>query len=66
MAKTIFGIINDIHEEGVSVILVDRNLKYACTMAGRVYLMSKGSIGYTGTGKEVLENKEIQAKFLAV
>jgi hypothetical protein len=29
-------------------------------------VMSKGSIGFTGTGKEVLESKEIQAKFLAV
>jgi ABC-type branched-subunit amino acid transport system ATPase component len=35
-------------------------------MAERVYIMSKGSIGYTGTGKEVLESKEIQAKLLAV
>jgi branched-chain amino acid transport system ATP-binding protein len=66
MAKAIFGIITDIHKEGISVILVDRNLMYTCTMADRVYLMSKGRIGYTGLGKEVLESREIQAKFLAV
>ena len=66
MAKTIFGIIEDIHKEGLSVILVDRNLNYTCTMAQRVYIMSKGSIGFRGTGKEVLQSKEIQAKFLAV
>ncbi len=66
MAKTIFDIIEGIHKEGLSVILVDRNLTYTCTMAQRVYIMSKGSIGFTGTGKEVLQSKEIQAKFLAV
>ena len=66
MGKTIFGIIEEIHREGLAVVLVDRNLAYTCTMAQRVYVMSKGSIGFTGTGKEVLLNKEIQAKFLAV
>jgi branched-chain amino acid transport system ATP-binding protein len=66
MAKTIFEIIEEIHKEGLSVILVDRNLTYTCAMAQRVYIMSKGSIGFTGTGIEVLQSKEIQAKFLAV
>jgi branched-chain amino acid transport system ATP-binding protein len=66
MARTIFDIISEIHKEGISVILVDRNLPYACAMAERVYIMSKGNIGYTGTGKEVMESKEIQTKFLAV
>ena len=66
MAGVIFDIISEIHKEGISVILVDRNLLFTCKMAERVYIMSKGSIGYTGTGKDVLESKEIQAKFLAV
>ena len=66
MAETVFAMISEVHKEGISVILVDRNLAYTCTMAERVYIMVKGSIGYTGTGKEVLESKEIQAKFLAV
>ena len=66
MAKTIFSIIEDIHKEGLSVILVDRNLAYTCTMTQRVYIMSKGSIGFAGPGREVLQSKEIQAKFLAV
>ncbi|MGA2466103.1 MAG: ABC transporter ATP-binding protein, partial [Thermodesulfobacteriota bacterium] len=66
MAQTIFSIISEIHKEGVAVILVDRNLQYTCTMAQRVYIMAKGSIGYSGSGREVLEDKELQARFLAV
>lgn len=66
MAQAVFEIINQIHREGISVILVDRNLLYACRVAERVYIMAKGRIEYTGTGKEVLENKEIQVKFLTV
>ena len=66
MARTIFSIIEDIHKDGLSVILVDRNLAYTCTMAQRVYMMNKGRIGFEGTGEEVLRSPEIQAKFLAV
>ncbi|MEW6666128.1 MAG: ABC transporter ATP-binding protein [Thermodesulfobacteriota bacterium] len=66
MASTIFSIIVDIHKDGLSIILVDRNLTYTCTMAQRVYIMSKGRIGFEGTGEEVLGSREIQAKFLAV
>jgi len=66
MAGVIFDIITKMNMEGMSIVLVDRNLAYACNKAQRVYLMSKGTIGYTGAGKEVLENKQIQAKFLAV
>jgi branched-chain amino acid transport system ATP-binding protein len=66
MAETIFDIINTIHQEGASVILVDRNLPYACGVAEKVYIMSKGSIVHEGTGKGVLESKDIQAQFLAV
>ena len=66
IARIVFDIISEIHREGLTVVLVDQNLPYACTMADRVYIMSKGRIAYTGTGKEVMESKEIQAKFLAV
>lgn len=66
MAETIFDIISAVHKEGISIILVDRNLPYACGVAEKVYIMSKGSVGYTGTGREVLESEKIQAEFLAV
>ncbi len=66
MAKTIFEIIEEVHKDGLSIILVDRNLTYTCAMAQQVYIMSKGRIGFTGRGQEVLQSKEIQSEFLAV
>jgi branched-chain amino acid transport system ATP-binding protein len=66
MAQTIFDMISEVHREGMAVVLVDRNLQYTCTMAQRVYIMSKGAIGFSGSAKEVLEDKELQARFLAV
>jgi len=66
VADLIFGFIGEIQERGISVILVDRNLNHTCRMAQRAYIMVKGRIAYEGTGRETLENKEIQTRFLAV
>ena len=66
VAELIFDMIREIRLQGKSVILVDRNLTHTCGMAERVYIMVKGAIAFTGTGKEVLESKEIQHKYLAV
>jgi len=66
MAEAILDLIQKIHKEGIAVILVDRNLPFTCSIADRVYIMIKGTIGFTGTGSEVLGSEEIQAKYLAV
>ncbi len=66
VAELIFDMIREIRLQGISVILVDRSLMHTCVMAARVYIMVKGAIAFTGTGKEVLESKEIQHKYLAV
>jgi len=66
VVKLIFDTIKEIQIQGRSVILVDRSLTHTCGMAERVYIMVKGAIVFTGTGKEVLESKKIQHKYLAV
>jgi branched-chain amino acid transport system ATP-binding protein len=66
VAKVVFQFINEIHEQGIAVVLVDRNLGYTCRVARRAYIMVKGRIVYENTGSEILENKEIHARFLAV
>jgi branched-chain amino acid transport system ATP-binding protein len=66
VAELIFDMIREIRLQGISVILVDRSLMHTCVVAARVYIMVKGAIAFTGTGKEVLESKEIQHKYLAV
>jgi branched-chain amino acid transport system ATP-binding protein len=66
VADLIFRFIDEIHRQGIAVILVDRNLHYTCSMAQWAYIMVKGRVAYRGTGRETLENEEIQTRFLAV
>ena len=66
MAKEVSKVLAEIHKAGVSILLVEHNLKVALSLASRIYLMGKGHIGFAGTVEELKANPEIQAKYLEV
>jgi branched-chain amino acid transport system ATP-binding protein len=54
-------------EHGLTLLLVEQNYRIALKLAGRHYLMeSKGAIRGVATTRELLEDKEIIRKHLAV
>ena len=55
-----------INKEGVSVLLVEQNLRTALAVCSRVYVMEKGVICYQGTSAELRATPEIVHRFLGV
>ncbi len=66
MTKEVRDVLAEISEVGVSILLVEHNLKVAMSLADRVYLMGKAHLGYTGTIEELDANPEIRARYLEV
>jgi len=66
LVEVIFDLISEIKNSGVSIILVDQNLSLACSGASRAYIMTKGRIVHSGSGEEVLADRELQKKYFAV
>jgi branched-chain amino acid transport system ATP-binding protein len=65
LVKQIFAVIREINQgQNVTVFLVEQNAYHALRLAHRGYVMANGSIVMTGTGKELLANKEIRAAYL--
>lgn len=58
--------IRDIHQKGVSVILVEQKLAIALKVSTRVFVMGQGRIVYEGTPQEVAGNDQLLADWLAV
>lgn len=58
--------IQDIHEKGVSVILVEQKLAIALKVSTRMYIMGQGRIVYEGTPQEIIGNDQLLADWLAV
>lgn len=66
MVQEVRNVLAEIHKLGVSILLVEHNLKIALSLSQRVYLMGKGHIGYSGSVEELKNNPEIRAKYLEV
>jgi branched-chain amino acid transport system ATP-binding protein len=66
MVQEVRNVLAEINKAGVSILLVEHNLKVALSLAHRVYLMGKAHIGYNGTVEELKNNNEVRAKYLEV
>ncbi|HPC85003.1 MAG TPA: ABC transporter ATP-binding protein [Smithellaceae bacterium] len=64
MVQEVRNVLEEINKAGVSVLLVEHNLKVALSLANRVYLMSKACIGCQAGAQEVRDNHELRAKYL--
>ena len=66
MVQEVRDILRQINKAGVSILLVEHNLKVAMSLADRVYLMGKAHLGFTGTKQELEARPDIRAKYLEV
>ena len=66
MVKEVRDVLEQISKSGISILLVEHNLKVAMSLADRVYLMGKAHLGFTGTISELDANPDVRAKYLEV
>jgi len=66
MVQEVRNVLKEINKAGVSILLVEHNLKVALSLSSRVYLMGKAHIGYNGSVEELKNNNEVRAKYLEV
>ena len=62
--KDIFKIIQEINNQGMTILLIEQNANMALKIADIAYVLETGRITMTGTGKALLENPEIKAAYL--
>ena len=65
LVNQIFTSIKNINKEkGVTVFLVEQNAKKALELADRGYVLVNGNINLEGSGKDLLNNPDVQAAYL--
>ena len=58
--------LNVIKEQGITTIIVEQNAVRALELADRSVILDTGSVVFDGTAKEVLDNEELRAEYLAI
>ncbi|MGA2526000.1 MAG: ABC transporter ATP-binding protein [Smithellaceae bacterium] len=66
MVQEVRNVLEEINKAGVSILLVEHNLKVALSLANRVYLMGKAHIGFKGSVEELRDNRQVREKYLEV
>ncbi|MDL2339152.1 MAG: ABC transporter ATP-binding protein [Pseudomonadota bacterium] len=64
MVDKIFEVVNDIHSQGVTVLLVEQNASRALQLAGRGYVMESGEVTMSGDAKVLLNDPKVRAAYL--
>ena len=64
LVNEIFGIIKEVSDEGVTVLLVEQNAKKALSVADRAYVLETGEIRMSGDAQELLDDDRIKKAYL--
>ena len=62
--NTVFKMINEIRDSGVTIILVEQNARKALTICDKAYVLENGHIRKEGTGEQLLNDPEVISAFL--
>ena len=64
IVREIFQIIRQLNEEGVTILLVEQNVKMALTVADHVYLIEQGNVTFNGNPSEIQQDEVIRRAYL--
>jgi branched-chain amino acid transport system ATP-binding protein len=66
LVRELGRVIQQLKEEGLSMLLVEQNLRFALQLADYVYVMSKGRIVYESPPHVLAQNEEVKARHLGI
>ncbi|HET7876390.1 MAG TPA: ABC transporter ATP-binding protein [Methylomirabilota bacterium] len=64
IVQEVFRVIRDIHAQGVTVLLVEQNVRQALLTSQRGYVLENGRVVLEGTGRELLESEATRKAYL--
>ena len=64
MVDKIFEVVDEIHRQGTTVLLVEQNASRALQLASRGYVMDSGEVTMSGDAKALLDDPRVRAAYL--
>ena len=64
LVKEIFAIIEQLHESGITILLVEQNAKMALAVSDRAYVLETVKISMSGKASELAEDDRVRKAYL--
>ena len=66
LVQEVFDIAKRINKEGVTVLLVEQNVRQTLALCHRAYVLENGRVVLSGTGKELLNDDHVKEAYLGI
>ena len=66
LVQEVFEIAKRINKEGVTVMLVEQNVRQTLAMCDRAYVLENGRVVLEGTGKDLMNNPHVKEAYLGI
>ena len=66
LVEEVFDVIREIHEEGLTVLMVEQNVQRTLQLADRGYVMENGQITMSDSGDALLDDDRVVEAYLGV
>ena len=66
LVQDVFEIVKRINEEGVTILLVEQNVRQTLALCDRAYVLENGRVVLQGTGKELMADNHVKEAYLGL
>ena len=66
VVQQMFALIQTLHEQGVTILLVEQNVHQALKVADYAFVLKTGELAMQGAGAELLADPEMQRAYMGV
>ncbi|MEO7246226.1 MAG: ABC transporter ATP-binding protein [Rubrivivax sp.] len=66
LVEELFGLIQRLHGDGLSLLLVEQNVAQSLAIAQRAYVLEQGSVRFAGAPDELLASAELKQAYLGL
>ena len=64
LVQEIFRIIQEVHRQGITVLLVEQNARMALSISDRAYVLETGKISISGDAAALLNDPRVKKAYL--
>jgi branched-chain amino acid transport system ATP-binding protein len=64
MVREIAGVIDELHQNGLTILLVEQNVGVALSLASVAHIIRDGVIALTGAARDLVDNPDVMRSYL--
>jgi len=66
LVEEMFALIRNLHQDGLTILLVEQNVMQSLALASRAYIVEHGVVALSGQASDLIQNPELRRAYLGL